>query len=599
MSNRTSYGPRQSLAGRVSSNRDSGRMGESRVSMGRQPSGRRSSVFVGRGSMAAPATSIKDSRPIRDKQWQNAAVKSLINFLIQSGYPQTITEKDLKPPSLKVFQYIFKFLYAQLDPEYEFSAKFEEDVPAILRGLRYPFSEQILKSSLMSVNSHHAWPILLAMLNWMVELILCCDQIATDYDLMSDPSVVGEPHPERIFFDYLRRAYDQFMSKPEDEPDDDSMDAELMENFDRKNEIVLRDIMELTSTNKILMDELNQLESNEPPLVVLQREQNTLKSDKERFKQWMTVVEGKTDKLKNIIMGLQGDLNQMETEINKLSAERNSCQQIVDSQGISPEDVDRMTAEQEQLKRGLELASQKMAEVSQSLWDKEIEIQKKMDLLEKYVHEYNSYIYMIGFAHNSSVPKPMSMDLELNANANSADTMVSVNLTEMARPTLASFRQQLNDAVHKTRDEIIILQEKIENLNWTKQQKTEEIKECEMKIKKLSEQYHEQQRQIGIANHSNNEEIENYEQEIVRIRAESKSAILLSQQRLQKVATECSLIEGKAADVRDNMVNNFAKMMMEVYQLKESIRVQLDGFSKLVEKEFEEASKIEPATDVI
>jgi kinetochore protein NDC80 len=79
----------------------------------------------------------KDPRPIREKSWQSNAIRSLISFLVQSGYNgSSISFKSLQTPSSKDFQMIFKYLYAQLDPDYPFNKKIEEDVSHVLKALR-------------------------------------------------------------------------------------------------------------------------------------------------------------------------------------------------------------------------------------------------------------------------------------------------------------------------------------------------------------------------------------------------------------------------------------------------------------------------------
>ncbi|KAJ1555297.1 kinetochore-associated Ndc80 complex subunit ndc80, partial [Nowakowskiella sp. JEL0078] len=77
----------------------------------------------------------KETRPIRDKQWQAASIRTLISFLVQTGYNQAVSQKALQSPSSKDFQSIFKFIYAQLDPHFAYSRKFEEEVPVIMKGL--------------------------------------------------------------------------------------------------------------------------------------------------------------------------------------------------------------------------------------------------------------------------------------------------------------------------------------------------------------------------------------------------------------------------------------------------------------------------------
>lgn len=128
--------------------------------------------MYGKQSLTGGAQPIgKDPRPVRDKTFQANCTKTLLEFLMRVGYPHPISQKILSAPSAKDFQQIFKFLYGHLDPTYEFSKKFEEEVPGLMRGLRYPFAGEISKSQLYAVGSMHAWPSLLAMLCWMVELI--------------------------------------------------------------------------------------------------------------------------------------------------------------------------------------------------------------------------------------------------------------------------------------------------------------------------------------------------------------------------------------------------------------------------------------------
>lgn len=107
---------------------------------------RRSSVFNSRlSTIGNPVVgNVKDPRQIRDKAYQNNAIKSLINFLVQAGFNQiTLTPQSLKMPSGKDFQSIFKFIHGLLDPGYVYSEatkKFEEEVPFVLKGLRYLFT---------------------------------------------------------------------------------------------------------------------------------------------------------------------------------------------------------------------------------------------------------------------------------------------------------------------------------------------------------------------------------------------------------------------------------------------------------------------------
>lgn len=131
--------------------------------------GRKSSIGASAGMLSSAPP--KDPRPIRDKSFQLESIKTLVDFLAKAGYDRPISAKILTAPSSKDFQQIFKFLYLMIDPTYDFGKKFEEEVPSLIKAIRYPYASDISKSQLFAVGSMHAWPSLLAMLVWTVELI--------------------------------------------------------------------------------------------------------------------------------------------------------------------------------------------------------------------------------------------------------------------------------------------------------------------------------------------------------------------------------------------------------------------------------------------
>lgn len=114
----------------VSISRPSEGRRQSRASNGRQ------SVYGRTSNIMAPAPIAKDPRPIREKSWQNQAIRSLIAGLVQLGYPNALAPKALISPSSKDIQAIFLFLYSFMDPTFELSKKFEEEVPGLMKGLR-------------------------------------------------------------------------------------------------------------------------------------------------------------------------------------------------------------------------------------------------------------------------------------------------------------------------------------------------------------------------------------------------------------------------------------------------------------------------------
>jgi kinetochore protein NDC80 len=100
-------------------------------------------------------------------------------------------------------------------------------------GHRYPFFHDISKSHLQAVGSLHAWPVLLAMLTWLVELIVVrphglpkhmqgalnmCGAVGLRMrvvDMQACSMNMQQQQPparERLFFNYLSNAYKMWMA---------------------------------------------------------------------------------------------------------------------------------------------------------------------------------------------------------------------------------------------------------------------------------------------------------------------------------------------------------------------------------------------------
>lgn len=138
---------------------------------------RRSSIFASAGGGRAsimPAFStgaIKDPRPIRDRTFQSDCHANIQEFLARRKVQLALTPKWLSSPTQRDFQNVFRFLADELvGPGFPWGKKFEDDCLAIMRDLRYPVMDAVGKTALTAPGSPNAWPNVLAMLNWMVDL---------------------------------------------------------------------------------------------------------------------------------------------------------------------------------------------------------------------------------------------------------------------------------------------------------------------------------------------------------------------------------------------------------------------------------------------
>ena len=262
---------------------------------------------------------------------------------------------------------------------------------------------------------------------------------------------------------------------------------------DKKNELIIKEIQKLKKELNSLEKELQQLIGNDSPLIQISAEKERLVNEEQELKETIRTCETSQQKFHDSILALGADLDMLESECINMKNEKEQMQHCVDSQEISPADVDRMNSERDQLVKALSTTSQKMDTFNSDIWEKEIQIQKKMDLLEKLVQNYNSRAFKLEVL-GSEIPEfgQVKHELELHIHAARPEKMVSVDLKNAAKPTFNNLKIKFNNQLHKYEDDKIAIQEALDAMHWSIAQKTEELADIESQIQILSERYKEE-----------------------------------------------------------------------------------------------------------
>lgn len=602
LSGRASLNPRESLNRRSSS---FGAKGNNLVNVG--GSGGNALLAVGPG--------MKDPRPIREKAYQLEVIKNLINFLAKAGYPHPISQKILTAPSAKDFQNIFRFLYAQLDPTYDVCAggkKFEEEVPVLMKGLRYPFAGEISKSQLYAVGSIHAWPGLLAMLGWMVDLITCCEVLQTsrlritateemsaESIFMSDSDKIGTMgmnmppsssvtlpkgnSGERLFFDYLCKAYKLFLAGNDDF---DDLVSDLSANFEKQNENVLQEIEDLRTKINELECEYQNLASEERPLIRSQRELGIYQADIEKFRKFIAHLELKKDKFHESIAAGRTELLEIESALSEAEGQRATLQAQVDAQAISVEEIDKLNEEREALQRTLESLQQAKEEATRLCWDRELALQKRIDDVEKLVNQYGHKTEQLGLvATDSDNLHGRISSLQFNPNTNKADELLTPNLREVALPSLHQFRGEILAKLHDLQTELLSVQENLDKLKENYQDRAEELQRQEKKLEKLTNTYTELKEGFAAEDRKVEEEAERLDQSIQRMRAEINGQTIAAQQRFQRATIEYDQLVTQVAAEKESVGGELYRILEDLINFKTLVEASLEDLDVVVQKE--------------
>lgn len=137
---------------------------------------------VGRPSILPSQNSqpTRDPRPIRSQAFQQSCRERLDTFCREQRCPLQITDRTFISPTQRQFFDIFRWLISTfLDPAYAWTvpkssknadSAMGDDIFAILRDFKYPGIEGISKTALAAPGNEKTWPVLLAMLSWLVDL---------------------------------------------------------------------------------------------------------------------------------------------------------------------------------------------------------------------------------------------------------------------------------------------------------------------------------------------------------------------------------------------------------------------------------------------
>lgn len=415
----------------------SGRMSYAPGATGR-PSGegseRRSSIYRSRSSTngpgahqsffqqaPAPAGVPRDPRPLKDRAYQTKIGQELLDYLVNYGFEMEmkhmLSQNTVKSPTQKDFNFMFQWLYHRIDPSYRFMKNIDQEVPPILKQLRYPFEKSITKSQIAAVGGQN-WSTFLGLLHWMMQLAQMLDGYAANqYDdacIEAGADVVGD----RIVFDFLCGAYKDWLQMDDDAGEDDQdrmlvphVEA-MAKEFEKSNSKYLDEMSILEAEHERLRLEIEEVEKSTPNIAKLDNFFKTMEEDRLKFEGYDEKMVQKCERYESRIQFLQDEINKALAELKEADEERNNLQKSVDDQGISMQDIDRMTSERERLQKGIESTTLRLEEAKKKVAEKEGETTRKLDELERMVDKYNSLGYQIGLIP-STAPNAKGKNYEL------------------------------------------------------------------------------------------------------------------------------------------------------------------------------------------
>ncbi|ROT34904.1 hypothetical protein SODALDRAFT_329105 [Sodiomyces alkalinus F11] len=578
-----------------------------------------------------PAGVPRDPRPLKDRSYQARIGQELLDYLAQNNFEKqmkhVLSQNIIKSPTQKDFNYMFQWLYHRIDPSYRFQKNIDQEVPPILKQLRYPYERSITKSQIAAVGGQN-WSTFLGLLHWMMQLAQMLDGHASNqYDdacLDSGIDVSGD----HIIFDFLSNAYRDWLAMDEDAGDDDAEKVlaphveRMAEAFEHANSKYTAELEMLEAENSRLLREMEELEKTTPDPALLDDHFKIMEEDKVKFEEYNTLALQRTEKYENRIQVLQEELDKLVEELREAEEERRGLQKVVDDQGISMQDIDRMTSERERLQRGIESATQRLEEAKTKAAEKEMEASYKLEELERMVDKYNTVAYQIGLIPATAAnakgkdyelrvavgEEPDFTSSQLHHGLNGAPPppppsaerlladpvtgyqpahILNLDLRGQVKSSFIALRKEVSERRSVAMEVMMKDHDLLDGIKEAIEDKRNEVEALEHRVRAAEEEYEKTKEVTTTQKMASDAQIEKMEKELAKMRASLTESVQLMEQREMNTSIEYEQLVLRANSLREELHTEIDRMLNDVIKFKIHIQKNLDDYEGFVADELE------------
>lgn len=354
-----------------------------------------------------------DPRRLKDASTRSHLAQELLEYLTHNNFEMeskhVLSNKAMTSPTQKDFNSMFQWLYNRIDPSYRFQKSIDQEVPVLLKQMRYPFEKSIMKSQIAAVGGNN-WSTFLGLLHWMMQLarLMQAYEAGTYDDVCFEAGY--DVSGDRIIFEFLTDAYSTWLSAEDDDDDADAqarhiqphVDA-MARKFEAANSQHHEQVKLLEAEHKYLQDQIEELGKSGPRIQKLEESIRILEEDRVKFENYNNSMDAKVKKYTDRCSFLEKSIEEIEAELEASEKEQQELQAIIDGRGMTIADIDRMAAEKERLDAALQATSARLEDSKKRVAEKELAASRKLDELEQTIERYNNLGYQIGVIPSTAV----------------------------------------------------------------------------------------------------------------------------------------------------------------------------------------------------
>ncbi|RMZ71592.1 hec ndc80p family [Pyrenophora seminiperda CCB06] len=603
---------------------------KSRTSHGPGQSGVKQSFF-----QTAPMPSVppQDPRRLKDASTRSHMAQELLEYLTQNNFEMeskhVLSNKAMTSPTQKDFNCMFQWLYNRIDPSYRFQKSIDQEVPVLLKQMRYPFEKSIMKSQIAAVGGNN-WYTFLGLLHWMMQLARLMQAYETGtYDdacFEAGFDVSGD----RIIFDFLSDAYSTWLSA-EDDDDDEEAQQKHMEphiramaaKFDAANAQHHEQVSLLEAEHKYIQDQIEELGKSGPRIQKLEEQIRILEEDRVKFENYNNSMEGKVKKYTDRCSFLEKSIEEIEAELEASEKEQQELQAIIDGRGMTIADIDRMSTEKERLDTSLQATSARLEESKKRVAEKELAASRKLDELEQTIERYNNLGYQIGVIPSTAV-NAKGQDYELvltltdgpnfsssqmgGSSQDASDRLLhdagtgyspahllNLDLRGTVKANILSLRKEIAERRNQALEADMNNHDLLDKIKEAMDDKQAEVEALGHRVAQAEEELEKLREITNTQKSQSDAQIERMEKELGRMRSGLGESVQLMVQREMAVNIEYEQLQLRANALREELHTEIERMLDDIVRFKLHVQKSLEEYEQFIADEVERSCEEQDA----
>jgi kinetochore protein NDC80 len=359
------------------------------------------------------------------------------------------------------------------------------------------------KSAVSNPGTPHAWPSLLAVMHWLVQIAMCCPYMDAE----------SSPLEANTMNTYSMTSYLHYM-----EGDDDSVDLvdrEYMDALQKQRDKMEEDFKKMEEQARDLEATLERLKTEPSGKEVLEKEKKMLEEDVNKFHAMIEQLNGHIVTVEKVLNDKDKELEVKIEEKKRICDENEELKKKVDEQVFNTRDAERMKRELQAVERDVVEAELARNSWEDKSWDLDATTRQKLKDLEALLNECNQCIKRLKLGSN--------IQYEVNPKGSTAAEVLGLDYKSTLQPKLASLAEEIKTSSMATLEEqislertqfeyatkieakkmqIAALQSRIDKdevqLNQLKQEAQDYISQCASEARKLAEDVEGESHKVDI-----------------------------------------------------------------------------------------------------